>query len=347
MEAIARLAFPKAQTINCEWIGRGNINRTFRLEVDGEKYILQCINGGVFEMPEDVMSNHEWILRQFMENGALQIELPQLVPFPDKKKFFKDKEGRYWRVLNFIEHSDVGPNPGSQTVGSAARMLGKFLTVLNQKHSSPLKVTIPDFHNLSGRYQQFLHAISVDRVGRVQKADFETRYIQLAFRYFSDLDISGLPKRIVHNDPKLENFLFDQSGKAIAVIDWDTVMPGYLFTDFGEMIRTLCNTTSEDDPVISSVDFDVDHLLAICQYLLPEVKGWLHESEEKSLTYGASYIALEQAIRFLTDYLNGDEYYRTDYATHNLVRARNQISFHQKVIEYQQEIEETIAIYTA
>lgn len=347
MKAIARLAFPEAQAIKCEWIGRGNINRTFRLEVDGEKYILQCINADVFEVPEDVMGNHEWILRQFMGNEALKMELPQLVPFPNKKKFFKDGEGRYWRVLNFIEHSDVGPNPGSQTVGSAARMLGKFLTVLNQKHSSLPKVTIPDFHNLSRRYQQFLQAIRVDRVARVQKADFETRYIQLAFRYFSDLDISGLPKRIVHNDPKLENFLFDQSGKAIAIIDWDTVMPGHLFTDFGEMIRTLCNTTSEDDPDLSNVNFDIDHLQAICQYLLPEVKGWLDDSEEKSLTYGASYIALEQAIRFLTDYFNGDEYYRTDYASHNLVRARNQIAFHQKVIECQKEIEETIAIHSA
>lgn len=242
---------------------------------------------------------------------------------------YENDEG-FWRVFPFLENTYVPDGQITEEVAyEAARAYGAFAHALGNFPAQRLSETIPGFHDTDRRWEAFLEAVEKDAAGRVEGCQTEIKAMYAAkplFDQISKLKSSGaLPVRVTHNDTKAGNILFDrQTNKAVAVIDLDTVMPGVILSDFGDMVRTFVPDRREDAP--GEVSTRPEMLQALLEGFLSSTSGFLNETEQELLVTGGAWITGEQALRFLTDWLAGDVYYKIAHPEHNLVRSRNQIS---------------------
>lgn len=319
-------------------IGNGNINDTYRIdfEVDGQpkSALLQRLNHRVFHQPELVMENTLQVCRYLSaQDYPYQIAAP--LPALDGSYLYQDAEGNHWRAFPFIGNSFAPEGVSNPEIAyEAARAYGAFAHALRDFPAQVLAETIPGFHDTDKRWEVFLKVLEENPVGRVAESqpEIEAMFaVKPVFDQISQLKKSGeLPFRVAHNDTKAGNVLFDKSTrKALAVIDLDTVMPGTLLSDFGDMVRTFTPDYSEDSETKPRLRADI--LKALKQGFLAETDDFLSSIEKDNLMLGAAWMVGEQALRFLTDWLAGDVYYKINSPTHNLVRTRNQLAFLERV----------------
>jgi Ser/Thr protein kinase RdoA (MazF antagonist) len=322
-------------------LGGGHINDSFvsTWAQGGEaRYTHQRINSFVFKRPDLVMEN---VLRVTSHiRGKLQAagaaDLPRriltVIPAKDGKPWVRDTDGGWWRTYRFIERAHTRETAGTpEEAAVLGAGIGRFQKQLADLPSPPLHETIQDFHNMEARYRRFYQVLSDDACGRVGEAMPETAFLRdneerggILLRAVR----SGLiPFRVCHNDAKMNNILLDDaSGEALCVIDLDTVMNGTCLFDLGDLIRSVTSRTAEDERNLSLIRFDLDFFSALLAGYLAEAGDFLTAEEGKLLCEAGRNITQIMALRFLTDYLEGDRYYRTERPGHNLDRCRNQIA---------------------
>jgi hypothetical protein len=339
--------------------GNGNINETFLLKYNQAgtevKYILRKINKYVFKNPEIVINNTIQVINhisnKLQKEGEKEISnyVMKLVENKNGSFYQVDKNGDYWTVFLFINNAyTVSYVETKEQAYQAAKAFGKFQRYLIDVNLNEYKETIPNFHNLSGRLSTFDSILEHDPVGRVVKAKKE---IEIAnnFRYVSEkitemMKNNKIPIRITHNDTKIDNVMLNKKTNAgQCVIDLDTVMPGIVLNDFGDMVRTSTSPVAEDEKDASKVTMRMNVFEGLAKGYMEELSGCLSEIEIDNLVYGAMVIVYEQLIRFLSDYINGDKYYITKYDEHNLVRTRTQIALLKSIINQKTEMEKIIS----
>lgn len=329
-------AYFETTPISCEPYGNGHINDTF-LVVCGARYILQRMNHIVFPHPDEVMENILGVtehLRKKAEARDGDVARASLVVIPTKggEPFFCDSIGSFWRLYEFCERTitrEVIEDP--QDFYTCAEAFGQFQRDLADYPAEKLHETIVNFHNTPKRYEKLFSAIEKDVCGRASEVADEIAFATARAEFAKTLELAHeageLPLRVTHNDTKLNNILFDQTtGAPVCVIDLDTVMPGYSVTDFGDSIRFGANTAVEDETDLSKVSLDISLFELYVKGFLKGCDGQLTAKELELLPEGAMMMTLECGVRFLTDYLEGDVYFRTHREKHNLDRARNQFA---------------------
>jgi Ser/Thr protein kinase RdoA (MazF antagonist) len=260
------------------------------------------------------------------------------------------KEHGFFRLVPFVTSShsyDVAE--ASDLAYEAARQFGKFTKLLAGFPAQSLHITLPDFHNLSLRYQQFETALTEGNIARIQEAkeniDTIREFREILGKFEQIRNNPGFKIRVTHHDTKISNVLFDKENKGLCVIDLDTVMPGYFISDLGDMMRTYLSPVSEEERDFSLISIREDYFKAIVRGYLGEMKDELSETEIRHVVYAGKFMIYMQAIRFLTDHLNNDIYYGAKYAGHNLVRAGNQITLLQRMTEKEPLLNELVASY--
>ncbi len=323
-------------------INAGNINTTYHLIYrlpDGARreYLLQRINTYVFRDPDGVMRNieavTEHIARAYEAQGVdSSRRVLRVIPTTDGQSFFKQNEDSCWRAYNYVDHATAYNMPEKpEHFYEAGRAFGEFQRLLTDFPAAELIETIPDFHNTLKRFYAFVASVAADKAGRVRFLEDEIEFFFERRRAMSEiakaLDAGRLPVRVTHNDTKINNVMIDdETGHAICVIDLDTVMPGSALYDYGDAIRSGASTAAEDDPDFSKVSLDLNMFELFTRGFLSEVKDILTPAEIELMPRSVHIIACELAMRFLTDYIDGDLYFKIRTPDHNLVRARNQMA---------------------
>lgn len=324
-----------------EKIDNGHINSTFVLffEKDGktEKFVLQKINTSVFTDPEKLMENIVGVtehIRGKAEKSCAYANRCTLTFLPCKsgRYFYRDANGGCWRVYGYID--DVytcNIIDSAEVFCNAGIAFGDFQNILADFDISRLNETIPKFHDTVSRFEDLKKAVVENRSGRLSlvrdEVDFALSREPYAHTLVDMIKSGELPLRVTHNDTKLNNILFDNtSNKGICIIDLDTVMPGLSLYDFGDSIRFGANTAAEDEKDLSKVSLSLELFEAYTKGYLQSAGQALCALEKEYLTFSAMLMTYECGIRFLTDYLNGDTYFKTDYPEHNLVRCRTQFA---------------------
>ena len=316
--------------VSCHVFGHGHINHTLKVTTDtGAEYVLQKINKYVFRDPVRLMSNVSAVtefLRQRVDDPRMALHF---IPTHNGLFYHRDEDGEFWRAYDFVGGFCTDMPESDEDFYQSAIAFGRFQHLLSDFPAETLYETIPEFHNTVDRYRQFKESIKNDNVGRAAgvKADidFLLEREEIACSLQKMRESGELPLRVTHNDPKLNNVLLDKkTRKSLCVLDLDTVMPGLSLHDFGDSIRFGAATAEEDERDLSKMSLDL-HLFEVYTKGFLEAAAALTDTEVKMLPMGALSITLELATRFLKDYLDGDLYFKTAYADHNLVRARTQI----------------------
>lgn len=337
-------------------LGNGLINETLKVETTDRKnpcYVLQRINTEVFKDVELLQHNievvTEHIRKKLQQKGVRDIERRVLRFIPsvyDGKTYYRCFDGSCWRMSAFIPNAysyDVVDTHFSELAG---RAFGEFEAMLSDVDGQ-LGETIPNFHNMEYRLAQLAEAMKNDVDGRLQEVrtlvdDINRDAKSMCFA--EELHRQGLlPKRICHCDTKVNNMLFDDNGNVLCVIDLDTVMSSYVFSDYGDFLRTAANYVGEDSPDLSRVGFNMEIFKAFTRGYLHSASSFLTKVEIDNLPRAAAMFPYMQCVRFLTDYLNGDTYYKIKYPTHNLVRARNQYALYKDVCSKTDEMRQYIS----
>lgn len=344
--------------VSCERYGSGHINETYKLITDGEggqkEYILQKINHQIFKDVPGLMRNIEGVttfLRKMIinENGDPDRETLNLVPARDGGVYYQDGNQEYWRAYYFIKGAscyDAVEKP--EDFYESGKAFGRFQGLLSDYPAKELTETIPDFHNTPVRFQAFSKAVKEDVCGRVKYAEEEIRFLMdreeemgIAMNMLKNRE---LPLRVTHNDTKLNNIMIDDvTGKAICVIDLDTIMPGLSIFDFGDAIRFGANTGAEDEVDLSKVSISLPLFEIYTKGFLEGCGNNLTQAEIDMLPWGAKLMTLECGMRFLTDYLEGDHYFRIHRERHNLDRARSQFALVADMEKHWGEMENIVA----
>ncbi|MDR1600256.1 MAG: aminoglycoside phosphotransferase family protein [Oscillospiraceae bacterium] len=340
-----RLGFPSllaafgktAPVIAARELRAGNINTTYLALLEGgEKLILQRINRNVFKQPEMIMSNIRRVTARL--RGKLPRDAPDaarrvlsFIQKPDGSMIEWDPSGEPWRCYSYVEgatayNAAVKPEHLCET----GRAFGAFQRDLADFPIDTLHETIEGFHDTPKRFGVFIAAVEADRVGRRAAASREIAMVRdrepLASKIVNQLNDGSLPMRVTHNDTKINNVLIDDiTDEAVCVIDLDTVMPGSSLYDFGDMIRFGASTAAEDEPDVSKIALDMGKFEQFTKGFIAETRGFLDDRELLAQPLGCLVITYELAMRFLTDYLDGDRYFRVWGPEHNLIRARAQL----------------------
>lgn len=321
--------------------GSGHINATYLVEMEEngkrEKYIFQQINTDIFKDADQLMANITGVtsyLRNKIEEkgGDPKRETLQVVPTKDGKSYYRDGEGKCYRMYYFITDStsyDVVESP--KDFYESAVSFGNFQSLLAEYPAETLYETIPDFHNTGKRFQTFCQAVKEDICGRAASVQEEIAFVMAREADMTSLtgclERKELPLRVTHNDTKLNNIMIDnETGKGICVIDLDTVMPGSSLYDFGDSIRFGANTAAEDETDLSRVSLSLELYELYVKGYLEGCQGSLTELEKELMPMGAKMMTLECGMRFLTDYLQGDTYFKIHREHHNLDRCRTQFA---------------------
>ena len=342
--------------------GAGHINETYAVYMPGREgdelsYVLQRVNSNVFKDPAGVMDNIFGVteyLRNVIrrEGGDPDRETLSYIKTKGGCNYFEDSEGEPWRCYNFIPDSvcyQLVEEP--EQFYQSGSSFGHFLKQLCDYPASKLNETIPDFHNTVKRFGAFQVALKRDLKNRAASCrpeiDFALAREKDCGVLVEQQDAGILPLRVTHNDTKLNNILFDEkTGKGLCIIDLDTIMPGLAANDFGDSIRFGAATAEEDEQNLDLMHFDISLYELYVKGYLEETKDVLTEAEIKSLPWGARLMTLECGIRFLTDYLQGDTYFKTDYPEHNLVRARTQFRLVDEMEQQFDRMQELVEKYT-
>ncbi len=334
-------------------LGEGLINDTYLAVTSDENpdYVLQRINHNVFKDVDGMQRNIECVTdhirHQLEAEGIAEIDrkVLEFIKLKDSSKtYFYDGED-YWRASRFISGSHTLQEVTPLTAFEAGKSFGHFQSMLADIDCE-LVESIPNFHNMEYRLSQLREAVDEDKAGRVKDvmpliAEIEERAEKMCEperMYWED----RLPKRICHCDTKVNNMLFDENGEVLCVIDLDTVMPSFIFSDYGDFLRTGACTSAEDEPDLTKVDFDFEIFKSFTEGYLSEAKSFLTDTELAWLPNAVALFPYMQAARFLTDYINGDTYYKISYPEHNLVRTKAQLQLLKRIELRMPEIVETI-----
>jgi thiamine kinase-like enzyme len=343
-----------AEAVPC---GSGHIHDTFRVktsEKEKDDYILQRLNNKVFrnipELQENIerVTDHLYRKLLIVPGSDTKRECLTLIRAKNGKSWIEDENGNFWRMFIFIpDHIvyDIVDSPEKAFEGGKA--IGRFQALLTDLPGRSLHETIPSFHDVEKRIDNFNYTLKMDPVGRVKETVKETNFILKRadeMRIIQKLGKEGkIPVRITHNDTKFNNILFDYNGKSLCIIDLDTVMPGYFHSDFGDAIRTGANIAAEDENDLSKIKMDIDLFGAYARGYLSETNNTLNSIEKEYLAFAPLLMTYEQALRFLTDYVDGDKYYRVHHKHHNIQRTRAQIRLLESMEEQYSEMQKIIS----
>ena len=330
----------KGELVSCERYGEGHINETY-LAVISEKgketrYILQKINKSLFKDIDKLMNNivlvTEFVRKKVaLKGGDPDREVLTVVYTKDGKSYYYASEyDEYFRMYVFIDHAIAHQHAerAGQFYQSAVGF-GEFAMYLADFDASELYEVLPDFHNTQKRYENFTHSVTADKFKRAKTVTEEINFVlsreNYCRRIVDMLNSGAMPLKVTHNDTKLNNVMLDEkTDKAVAVIDLDTVMPGSICYDFGDSIRFGCNPAAEDEKDLTKVVFDIKLFEEYTKGYLTAMAGSITKTEKDNLAFGAILMTYECGMRFLTDYLDGDTYFRTKFEGQNLDRARTQ-----------------------
>ncbi|MBQ9822205.1 MAG: aminoglycoside phosphotransferase family protein [Muribaculaceae bacterium] len=323
-------------------LGNGLINDTYHVvtDCDAPEYVLQRINNAIFQDVDLLQHNIEVVaahIRSKLEacnTDDINRRVLQFVKARSGKTYYRDESDRYWRVMVYIPDSVTREAVTPESAYDCGKAFGNFEKMLVDVPEQ-LGETIPDFHNMELRMSQLREAVNNDAAGRlvevrdiIDELERDAEEMCQAERLYRE---GKLPKRICHCDTKVNNMLFDQQGQVLCVIDLDTVMPSFIFSDYGDFLRTGANFTAEDDPDLSRVGFNEEIFKAFTTGYLESARDFLTPIEIEMLPYAVALFPFMQCVRFLADYINGDTYYKIKYPTHNLDRARNQQALYHDV----------------
>lgn len=329
----AQIFAKESEILHIKPFGSGHINDTFVASLsNGSRFILQRINHQVFTKVDQLMANIVLASKHLSAHsknlGYLSVEF---IPTPENTFYVGNSEQGYWRAMHFIQNSitfDKAHDPN--LAFEAGKALGAFHAMFAHFDASQLHHTLPHFHHLGRRVNSFELALEKAETKRVKSA---SKLIDFARSHQEQLqcidhltDHNLVPLRVVHNDPKLNNVLFNQTGKALGLIDLDTVMPGCLLHDFGDAIRTSASLADEDEPNENLCGINLQLFEAYSRGYGETARQMLTSVEKTNLPVSSIVMTFTIGLRFLTDYLNGDVYYKTHYPTHNLVRAQAQFA---------------------
>ena len=337
-EVLAAFDFP-ATLVGAVRYGQGHINDTFCVlcqpqEGDCIRFILQGLSTAAFPRQDELMENFIGITSHLRKKisatgGDPLRETLSLVKTKDGKDYYTDATGKAWRLTPFIENTDCFQSATPELFEASARAFGRFQYMLSDYPAETLHESIVNFHNTEDRFAKFEAALAADKLGRAKEVEAE---VMFAMDRKADCSVAlqalregKLPLRVTHNDTKLNNILIDRdTHEGICVIDLDTTMPGLSINDFGDSIRFGANHSKEDEKDLSKVNFDIELYEAYTRGFLEGAQGGLTAAELEYLPWGAKLMTLECGIRFLTDYLDGDNYFRIHYPEQNLDRCRTQ-----------------------
>ncbi len=321
--------------VKVEPLGNGLINDTYKVttaEADKPDYVLQRINHAIFQDVDLLQHNIEVVtahIRQKLEeSGTTDIDRKVLrfIPTASGKTYYFDGTS-YWRVMVFIPRAQTFETVNAAYSYDAGKAFGHFQAMLSDLPEQ-LGETIPNFHNMEFRLQQLHEAVQADTAGRVKEMQPYLDEIERRAAYMCQAEQlyreGRLPKRICHCDTKVNNMMFEENGEVLCVIDLDTVMPSFIFSDYGDFLRTAANTAAEDEPDLSKIGFNTEIYEAFSSGYLESASTFLTPLEKDLLPYAVALFPYMQCVRFLADYLNGDTYYKIQYPEHNLVRTRAQ-----------------------
>ncbi|PQJ20718.1 phosphotransferase enzyme family protein [Tenacibaculum sp. SG-28] len=317
---------------NIEPIASGYINTTYKISTTSNTFILQKINHTIFKNVPQLTVNIIRITEHLSSKANTYSNGKNLrvIPTKENKGYYREEKHGYWRMFNYLENTKTFPILENKIQAEfLGKAFGEYQKMLLDLPKPDLYETIPNFHNTEVRIQQFEKAISIDLVNRISTAKEEIDYLLSSAKGMNVIQELGkqgkLPKRNIHQDTKISNILFDKDNKTTFIIDLDTTMLGYLAYDFGDAVRTGMNTANENEKNLNKVSLNLSFFEAFTQGYTKHTKDFITPDEIASLVVGVKVITFEQAIRFLSDYLNGDTYYKTSYTTENLTRAKVQI----------------------
>lgn len=348
LQAIVARFDIQGQVADVKPLGNGLINTTYKVTTQGDApdYVLQHINNQIFPDVDMLMGNivavTDHIRRKLQAANTPDLERKCLrfIPAKDGKYYYFDG-AKYWRIMVFIPDTKTMTEVTPETSYIVGETFGQFQSWLSD---IPVQLgeTIKDFHNMEFRLQQLREAVNENKSGRLSQvqdlvAAIEERADEMCRgeRLYRE---GKLPKRICHCDTKVDNILFDRNGDVLCVIDLDTVMPNFIFSDFGDYLRSAANTGKEDDPDLSNVSFNMDIFRSFTKGYLHSAGVFLTPVEIENLPYAAKLFPYMQAVRFLADYIDGDLYYKTQYPEHNLVRTRAQWKLFQSADAHEPEM---------
>ena len=309
--------------------GNGLINKTWLIECKKEQYIFQKINDAIFSAPELIAENIH-LLKAYFNEKFPEYLFVSPVNTTDNKEMVSFPGKGYYRLFKFVHHSVTFDTVCDTGVSfEAAKQFGKFTKLLSGIDVHQLNITLPDFHNLTLRYEQFEKALKTGNKERIALSQASIAFIisqKNIVDTFNELQNSSrFKQRVTHHDTKISNVLFDKEGKGLCVIDLDTVMPGYFISDVGDMMRTYLSPVSEEEKDFSKIQIRIPYFQSIVDGYLSEMNNELSKEEKNLFVYAGKFMIYMQAIRFLTDYINNDVYYGAKYEDHNLIRCNNQL----------------------
>lgn len=324
-----------------ESFGNGLINHTWKVLYNNNEYILQKINNAIFKTPWDIAGNFQ-LMEEYLSKNHPGYYFIAPVKTLDGKGMVENEHG-YFRMFPFAKNSvakTVLQTPAEAY--EAAAQFGKFTNLLSGIDIEKIKITLPQFHDLPLRQQQFENALQNGNAERIKESaewiNALKNYSGITGEYKKIIASPDFKLRVTHHDTKISNVLFDENGKGLCVIDLDTVMPGYFISDVGDMMRTYLCPVSEEESDFSKIEVRNDFFKAIVDGYSGQMKDELTLTEKQYFFYAGKFIIYMQALRFLTDYLNNDIYYGAKYPAHNLVRAGNQITLLQRLLEKEVEL---------
>ncbi len=321
--------------------GSGLIHKTYVVRKNSHPaFILQQVNHHVFKKPEDISHNLHIIGNYMLAHAP---EYPFTFPVASTSKSdYVISEGNYFRMFHFI--------PGTHTIDTcivpdhayeAALQFGRFTAVLNELRTDMLRYTIPGFHDLAYRFDEFTNAIRLGNQDRLIESRDTAAWLseqqEIALRYENIIKDNNFHKRATHHDTKISNVLLDHNNKGVCVIDLDTVMPGYFISDVGDMIRTYASPANEEEKDLDKIEIRKDFIEAIYNGYMEKMGDILSAAERAAFIYAGKFMIYMQALRFYTDHLNNDRYYGAKYPGHNLSRARNQARLLQELIRMEKD----------
>lgn len=330
--------------------GDGLINDTFLVETEGKSpnYILQRKNKNIFTDVPAMMDNIHRVTTHLKKKivaagGDPDREALTVTPTKDGKLCYQDKDGEYWAACVCIpENMTYQAADTPELAAQGGLGIGKFQNMLAD-FTEPLADILPGFHDMRFRFKQWDEILKKDPVGRKAQVAKEVQWVEdrraKIMEVWEKVESGEIPTRVTHNDTKINNILFEKDGRVLCVIDLDTVLSSTILNDFGDAIRYYTNAGKEDEKDLSKVYMRLNIFEGFTKGYLSEAKSFLSESEIKYLAFSAMYITIEQVLRFLMDYIDGDNYYRTQYEDHNLVRTRAQIKLCESMEEHYDEMQ--------
>lgn len=320
-----------------EPFGSGLINNTWKVTVPGRAYILQKINQEVFKHPQDIAENIRLVGDYLKQHQPGYLFVAPVASREGTSLVWLEGSGAF-RLFPFVEGSfskNIAETPAEAY--EAAAQFGRFTRLLNGFAVNTLKVTIPSFHDLSLRYEQFILSLEKGNQRRVIAASslikMAIQWSDIVAEYQRITTDPAFKLRVTHHDTKISNVLFDESGEGLCVVDLDTIMPGYFISDMGDMMRTYLSPVDEEEKDFSKIQVRNDFYHAIVDGYCREMKDVLTNKEKEHFFYAGTFMIYMQMLRFLTDYINNDKYYGERYPGHNLVRAGNQATLFQRLVE--------------